>query len=605
MKKIAQVVLLVLLFLMPTVGTAPNQSMALVVEPATADSGPQRIYGEDISQLIWGQITVNSFRNYVRTLTENGSRWVGTPDDVSWQNLAAREYIIEELDRVSNGRIEAEVIGEWHSIVGRLPGYLPVDAPAILVGGHYDSVPQAPGANDDGTGVATMLELARVLSQYSWPLDIYFGAWNAEEIGLLGSAEVASEFRDRGIELLVYYNIDMLLVPHPDRPSFLMVYPVGYYQDGRYWAELTQMMSMQYGSNLSVPTMSSDFSAWQRSDHWSFIQRGFGTSLFAHESGGPYDTAYHTSRDVWSNELYDYDVGTEAVRSIGAAIAYTMSRAYAHPTQLDYHFTLIPGHLRNYYIPISTATNIRVDCRWWGGGTSLRLLDPSSAVVESFSTQNASPWEMTTIMNEPVDKLGLYLLEVWNPWGTSTGHDLTITFETDIDGNDVLDSQEFWFDQSYFSSDQDGDSLSDAEEMIAGTSMDSPDSDSDAIPDPWELANGLDPLNAADAALDYDSDTLTNLEEYENGCNPWAEDSDLDSLPDSWEVQYNLDPTMDDSREDPDRDGVSNLDEFLQGTNPNFAELRIERYVLPLSAAAVVIVVLTTFGFKRRGAQFF
>ena len=599
MKKLALGLLLLLVFLPP--GSLADSTSPLLPAAMDASEAPYRVYGEDLSSIIFAQVTVDSYRNYIRTLTENGSRWVQTPSDMSWQNHEAREYIIEELDRVSDGRIETEIIGEWQSVVGRLPGYLPVDAPGILVGGHYDSVPAAPGANDDGTGVAMMLELARVMSQYSWPLDIYFGAWNAEEIGLLGSAEVADEFRTRGIDLLVHYNVDMLLVSHPDRPSYFMVYPVGYYQDGRYWAELTQMMSMHYGDDLSVPTQSSDFPAWQRSDHWSFIQRGFEASLFAHESGGAYDTAYHTSRDSWTNELYDYDIATDAVKSIGAAIAYTMSRAYQQRTQLEYSFTLLPSHTRQYYIPITLQTTLEVDCRWWGGGTSLRLFAPNGQQVAQHVSEDSSPWELSTVIEESVGSQGLYRLEITNVGGTSVGHDVTVSFETDVDRTGVADSQEFWFDQSYFSSDQDNDSISDAEEMILGTDRYSSDTDLDSLPDSWEVANDLDPLDPADANQDQDGDGLTAIAEYENGCDPWSEDTDSDCMPDAFEVAYGLDPTVDDAGDDLDSDGISNLREYQQGTNPALAERRLGIWVLPVAGVAIAGVVVTVVALKNGG----
>jgi hypothetical protein len=68
------------------------------------------------------------------------------------------------------------------------------------------------------------------------------------------------------------------------------------------------------------------------------------------------------------------------------------------------------------------------------------------------------------------------------------------------------------------------------------------DGDSDGIPDVWELENGLDPLNPADAAQDLDTDGLSSLEEFTAGTDPNDDDSDNDSLPDGWEVLYGLDP---------------------------------------------------------------
>src|SRR5690606_20173719 len=54
------------------------------------------------------------------------------------------------------------------------------------------------------------------------------------------------------------------------------------------------------------------------------------------------------------------------------------------------------------------------------------------------------------------------------------------------------------------------------------------DADSDGMPDGWETAEGFNPANAGDAALDADADGLSNLREYLAGTDPHAADSDGD-----------------------------------------------------------------------------
>ena len=92
-----------------------------------------------------------------------------------------------------------------------------------------------------------------------------------------------------------------------------------------------------------------------------------------------------------------------------------------------------------------------------------------------------------------------------------------------------------------------------------------PDTDSDEMPDGWEVTNSLDPL-VDDSAGDPDADGLSNLDEYTNGTDPNNADTDADGMPDGWEVTNSLNPLADDSAGDLDTDSLSNLDEYTNGT---------------------------------------
>jgi hypothetical protein len=92
------------------------------------------------------------------------------------------------------------------------------------------------------------------------------------------------------------------------------------------------------------------------------------------------------------------------------------------------------------------------------------------------------------------------------------------------------------------------------------------DADSDGMPDVWEIAYFGNITR--DGTLDYDNDGLTDLEEYENGTNPINTDTDGDMMPDGWEIEYGLDPFVNDASADADGDGFTNLQEYRMRTNP-------------------------------------
>jgi Zn-dependent M28 family amino/carboxypeptidase len=110
---------------------------------------------------------------------------------------------------------------ELVNVIATLPGTQPESAArTIVVSGHYDSIPSmrgeatdpnvdAPGANDDASGTAVVLELAEVLSSRKFDATIVFAAFVGEEQGLLGSGHFADEARAAGrdIEAMITNDI--------------------------------------------------------------------------------------------------------------------------------------------------------------------------------------------------------------------------------------------------------------------------------------------------------------------------------------------------------------------------------------------------------------
>ena len=115
--------------------------------------------------------------------------------------------------------------------------------------------------------------------------------------------------------------------------------------------------------------------------------------------------------------------------------------------------------------------------------------------------------------------------------------------------------------------DTDVDGLSDLNETLLGTALDNADTDGDQLLDGFEFYSGFDPLHAEEgiAQQDPDEDGLSNLQEQGHGTDPHNSDTDSDGLSDGDEVnQYHTAPTLADT----DGDGLSDRVE-LQSETPS------------------------------------
>ena len=85
--------------------------------------------------------------------------------------------------------------------------------PLVIVGAHYDCAPTGLGADDNGSGTATMVEIAQRIAKYKQEYDIMFVAFGAEEMGLLGSDYFVSQMsaKDKA-RCIAMINFDSLIV---------------------------------------------------------------------------------------------------------------------------------------------------------------------------------------------------------------------------------------------------------------------------------------------------------------------------------------------------------------------------------------------------------
>lgn len=205
--------------------------LAFVFVFTTAGFGQTIIQRDpEIEQMV-KEISSDSLRSYINKLVSFGTRsTLSSTTDKKRGIGAAREWVVQrftEFGKNSNGRMTAyvdtttipadgrrvDVPTNLGNAMGILKGTDPNDDRIYIISGHLDSrvtnvmnrTDSAPGANDDGSGVAAVMECARVMSKHSFPATIIFVAVSGEEQGLLGSAYLASQAKSKN------WNVDAML----------------------------------------------------------------------------------------------------------------------------------------------------------------------------------------------------------------------------------------------------------------------------------------------------------------------------------------------------------------------------------------------------------
>lgn len=129
-----------------------------------------------------------------------------------------QQYIRQQLEQWGTVEThEFQVRGKTHqNLILNLPPQPPLIKgglnrfPPILIGAHYDAVPGTPGADDNATGVAVLLELAKAFAAEPPRYPVRFLAFDMEEYGLLGSQQYAADLKQQGQPLRLMLSLEML-----------------------------------------------------------------------------------------------------------------------------------------------------------------------------------------------------------------------------------------------------------------------------------------------------------------------------------------------------------------------------------------------------------
>ena len=173
------------------------------------------------------QVSVDSIMSSVGHLTSYLNRRADGPYIYNVKDWLVEKYHSFSLDSIYLH--DFEVIPFWDTVprpFSTAPNVIAIQPgktnpeEIIICGGHFDSTVKltepysvdtvcSPGADDNASGVAGILETARILSKYEFKRTIIYANWNAEEFGLCGSSEYAKNCAADSLDIVAYFNLDM------------------------------------------------------------------------------------------------------------------------------------------------------------------------------------------------------------------------------------------------------------------------------------------------------------------------------------------------------------------------------------------------------------
>jgi len=208
----------------------------------------------------------------------------------------------------------------------------PTEQPPVLLAAHYDSVPGTPGADDNGTGVAVLLELIREFAKTPLSVPLRFIAFDLEEYGMVGSEIYAEQLKEKNEKIGLMFSLEMLGYcsnePNSQNypPGLEKFYPdtgnfIGFIgnlkttQETRFFSR--QMQNSGTPSEwLSVPFSGEMVSETRLSDHASFWDQGY-KAIMVTDTSFMRNPNYHKPSDTIETLDLDFLTGVSHGLMVG------------------------------------------------------------------------------------------------------------------------------------------------------------------------------------------------------------------------------------------------------------------------------------------------
>lgn len=266
---------------------------------------------EDIQALI-DNVEQDSLESYLYRLEAFYHRLTGTDS-----NYAARDWIADKfaefgydsigIDPFTGSQLWNYIPCQSYNVIAYKPGSVFPDQ-QIVIGGHFDSAPDCPGADDNASGTAAVLECARILKDIDNNMSITFIAFDSEESWLWGSYHYVDGVIERNDDIVLMINPDM--IAHYQNSTKADIYHGPEMAYAQLWDQLANTyVGIDADLNTSIA-----------SDHLPFEEAGYDV-IFVQEK--IFSTEYHKPTD--STTYLDFEYMTRMVKATLATL-YTVDQ---------------------------------------------------------------------------------------------------------------------------------------------------------------------------------------------------------------------------------------------------------------------------------------
>ena len=278
----------------------------------------------EIEQMV-KEVSADSLQSYIRKMVSFGTRNTLSTQKESKRGIgAARNWVLSRFNQFakeSNGRLSAFIDTTTYvpdgkrvdtainlgDVVATLKGTDANDKRIFIISGHLDNMRtnvmdrtgDAPGANDDASGSAAVIECARIMSKHSFPATIIFVTVSGEEQGLLGATYLANKAKRENWNIEAVLNNDIMGSNNTSETNIIgntrvrvfseglpafeldkngkMIRQLGLENDGkaRQLARYVKEIGERYVDNLQVVMIYRNDRFLRGGDHTPFVENGF------------------------------------------------------------------------------------------------------------------------------------------------------------------------------------------------------------------------------------------------------------------------------------------------------------------------------------------